>query len=294
MRVLLAGGTGLIGTAVRNECAQRGWETKVLTRGQVTPELGWTWSPETGHLDPAAIEWADAVVNLAGTPISRIPWTRSRRNAILGSRIDATKTIVAAINASASPPDVLINGSAVGYYGDRPTERLSEASAPGMGFLSQVTQSWEAAAGVAQGSVRVVYARTGLVLSTAGGVLPLIVGSTRWFAGTRFGSGRELWPWISLQDEARAIIHLIANDAISGPVNLAAPADNTSGDIVKAVAERVHRPITLIAPRFAVVLLLGQAGRELLFSDQRVAPQVLVESGFVFEDATLASALSGI
>ena len=292
MRVLLAGGTGLIGTALREKLSARGWESRILTRGPVSSDVGWRWAPSTASIDTQSIEWADAVVNLAGASISRMPWTRARRDDILRSRITSTATLVAAIDSAVSAPHVLVNGSAVGFYGNRPGERLTEASARGDGFLSDVVEVWERTA--VSSRARVVHARTGVVFSPRGGVLPLLLGTTRWFAGTRFGSGTQVWPWISLDDEARALMWVIENQSIEGAVNLVAPASDSASVIARRVANHLRRPVPFVAPRFAVDTFLGAAGRELLLADQEVSPDVLQSSGFTFVKPTLDSVLQSV
>lgn len=294
MHVLIAGGSGLIGTALRQECQALGWSSKVLTRRPIGPEHGWSWDPARGSVDAAAISWADAVVNLAGAPISQIPWTSSRREAIRNSRLAATASIVDAITANPSPPAVLVNGSAVGIYGDRPGEILTESSPRGGGFLADVVDAWESEASKASAVTRVVMARTGLVLSSQGGVLPLLITTTRWFAGTRFGSGNQIWPWISLRDEARAITRLITDDALHGPINLVAPAADSAATLARAVARSLHRPLPWIAPSRAISLVGGDAGRQLLLADQHVAPEALLSNGFVFTDQDVDACLAAL
>lgn len=294
MHVLVAGGSGLIGTAVMAECHQRGWEARVLSRATMVAESGWSWEPHGPGVPPEALLWADAVVNLAGSSISQIPWTAKRKRSIMDSRVASTDMLVDAFHASARPPRVLVSGSAVGFYGDRPGEELTEASAAGTGFLRDVTVAWEGSAAAAGDVTRVALARTGLVLSARGGVLPLIVGSTRWFVGTRFGTGAQVWPWISVRDEARALVHIIETEACIGAVNLVAPVTNTSDDITKAVAHRLHRPRLFPAPAWMISAALGSAGRELLLADQNVLPAVLVSSGFEFVDQSLEALLASV
>jgi len=294
-RYLIAGGTGLIGAALAKRLRERGAFVDVLTRGDTNvvlgdrPEISIHWEPGV-ILELSVDDYYDAVINLAGESISRIPWTRKRKERILYSRLDATKTLVAWIKQSRTPPTAFINASAVGFYGARGDEDLTEESQPGTGFLAEVVRVWEATATELPEETRVAYLRTGVVLSQHGGALAPLRALTKAFLGGPIGSGRQWWPWISLEDEVRAIIHVIDND-ISGPVNLVGPTPATSGDAGRALAQKLKRPFWLAAPGFAIRALLGSAGRELLLSSQKISPTVLVNSGFEFTHTTVDEAL---
>ena len=291
LTVLIAGGTGMIGTALTAELKSSGHKVLLLSRSSGSNRI--LWNPESAPLDLDAIaaEYGavDAIVNLAGSSISKMPWTAKTKHGILYSRLAATTTIVDAIETATKKPQVLINGSAVGFYGNRDNEVLTEKSPRGDGFLSDVVVSWEAAAQPAEKHTRVAYARTGLVLGKKGALGPLRL-LTSFFVSGPLAGGKDWWPWISLRDEARALAFLIENE-ISGPVNLVAPNPATSGTLMKALAKLMSRPYWFPAPGFAISLVLGQAGRELLLSSQKISPEVLLSSGFTFLDSDVSEGL---
>jgi uncharacterized protein (TIGR01777 family) len=291
LTVLIAGGTGMIGTALTAELESSGHKVLLLSRSPGANRI--VWNPENAPLDLDSIAaqhgTLDAIVNLAGASISKMPWTAKTKYEILYSRLAATTTIVEAITAATKKPRVLVNGSAVGFYGDRGNEVLTEASDRGDGFLADVVTSWEAAAKPAEKLVRVAYARTGLVLGKKGALGPLLL-LTSFFVSGPLAGGKDWWPWISLRDEARALAVLIEKD-ISGPVNLVAPTPATSGTLMKALSKMMKRPYWFPAPGFAISLVLGQAGRELLLSSQKISPEVLLTSGFTFLDSDVSEGL---
>lgn len=288
MRVLVAGASGFIGRELVRQLEADGHEVLKLGRG--TPRSGdeYLWLPDTQTVDPRALEGTDAVVNLAGASTGRIPWTRSYQREILYSRINGTDTLTQAMGRAANPPTVFLSGSAVGYYGDRPGEVLTETSSKGGGFLADVVDAWEQAARLAPDGTRVVTFRTGLVVGDGGAFTPLIP-LTRLGLGARFGSGRQHWPWISLHDEAAGIRHLLTSQ-LEGVVNLVGPAPATSREVTDTLADALHRWHPWAIPEFAVKLL-GEAGTALLLQDQDVRPDRLLADGFVHRDATLGAAI---
>ncbi|MDH6536426.1 TIGR01777 family oxidoreductase [Aurantimicrobium minutum] len=294
LTVLIAGGTGMIGTALTTELEQAGHKALLLSRTPGTQRI--VWNPESTPLDLDSIAAehgpVDVIVNLAGSTISKMPWTAKTKHEILYSRLSSTSTIVEAIERAKKKPRALINGSAVGFYGDRGNEVLTESSARGDGFLADVVVSWEAAANPAEQHTRVAYARTGLVLGKKGALGPLRL-LTSFFVSGPLAGGKDWWPWISLRDEARALAFLIERD-ISGPVNLVAPTPATSGTLMKALAKLLGRPYWFPAPGFAISLVLGQAGRELLLSSQKITPEVLLSSGFTFLDSDVSEGLQSV
>ena len=291
LTVLIAGGTGMIGTALTAELESSGHKVLLLSRSPGLNHI--EWAPASSPLDLDVITAQhgviDAIVNLAGSSISKMPWTAQTKHGILYSRLAATTTIVDAIETATKKPKVLINGSAVGFYGNRVNEVLTEKSPRGDGFLSDVVVSWETAAQPAEKHTRVAYARTGLVLGKKGALGPLRLLTSFLVSGPLAG-GKDWWPWISLRDEARAFAFLIENN-ISGPVNLVAPNPATSGTLMKALAKLMRRPYWFPAPAFAISLVLGQAGRELLLSSQKISPEVLLSSGFTFLDSDVSEGL---
>ncbi|WP_167050740.1 TIGR01777 family oxidoreductase [Salinibacterium sp. ZJ77] len=295
MRVVVGGASGMIGSGLVARLRDRGDHVVRLVRGEPASADEVRWDPSTGALDPAVLAGADAVVNLSGASISKLPWTPRHRAAILSSRVSATTAIVSALHARAAagdPVPVLVSGSAVGFYGDRPDEELSEESAPGGGFLADVVRAWEAAARTAPEETRVAFARTGIVIGPEGATAPIRLLAKFGLAGP-LGSGRQHWPWISLHDEVAALVHLIDNP-VSGPVNLVAPTAGTAADVVREIARRQRRPYGFPAPAFAISAALGDAGRDLLLADQHVRPLRLEESGFTFAHGTLEQAVAAL
>ena len=293
MRIVVGGASGMIGGAVVEQLRERGDTVVRLVRRASESAGEVSWDPASGYLDPDALAGADAVVNLSGDSLSRLPWTKRRRADILASRVTATTAIVGALHERArrgDPVGVLVSGSAVGVYGTRPGEILTETSAPGGGFLAEVVRAWEAAAGGAPDVTRVVLARTGLVVGPVGATAPLRLLARLGVAGP-VGTGRQHWPWIALADEAAAIVHLVDSE-LAGPVNLVGPEPATAAELIRAIARQQGRPYWLPAPSAAVAGALGAAGRELLLADQLIAPEALVADGFAFAFRTVEEAVA--
>lgn len=289
MRVLVAGASGFIGSELVRQLDADGHAVATLVRRAPRHENEFLWLPDTLTIDPRALEEVDAVVNLAGATTGRIPWTRSYKREILYSRVFGTQTIAEAIGRAKNPPSVFLAGSAVGYYGDRPGEVLTEASTRGDGFLSDVVEAWEQAARLTPESTRVVTFRTGVVVGDGGAFTPLIP-LTRWGLGARFGSGRQHWPWVALHDEVAAIRHLLTS-RLDGVVNIAGPVPATSKQITDALAEALGRWHPWVVPERAIALL-GEAGRDLLLLDQQVTPERLLADGFTFRHSTVQTAIA--
>ena len=284
----------MIGTPLVVALRERGHSVHTLVRRAPTSPSEHYWNPATGEMEAGIVESTDVVVNLSGASIARIPWTASYKEKILSSRVEATTTLANAIASASRPPAALVQASAVGFYGDRDEEALNEDSSMGHGFLAEVCQAWEASAsGVESNNTRVVFARTGLVLGREGAMAPLRLQTLLGVAGP-IGGGSQWWPWISLRDEVSALVFLIENPLVSGPVNLVAPAPARSVEVTKELAQQMGRPHWLGLPTFAISLLMGEAGRELLLASQQLSPSVLERTGFHFADETLDSAISQI
>jgi uncharacterized protein (TIGR01777 family) len=281
----------MIGTALTSILEEQGHKVLLLSRSTGPGHIQWNPGAISVDLDAISAEHGtiDAIVNLAGSTISKMPWTAKTKHEILYSRLSTTATLVDAIVTAKKKPAVLVQGSAVGFYGNRGNEVLTEKSDRGSGFLSDVVVSWEAAAQPAEKHTRVAFARTGLVLGKKGALGPLRLLTSLCVSGPLAG-GKDWWPWISLRDEARALAFLIENN-VSGPVNLVAPTPATSGTVMKALAKQLKRPYWFPAPGFAISLVLGQAGRELLLSSQKISPEVLLSSGFTFLDNDVTEGL---
>ncbi|WP_344449197.1 TIGR01777 family oxidoreductase, partial [Actinocorallia aurantiaca] len=252
------------------------------------------WDPAAGELDRAALEGADAVVHLAGAGIGDRLWTESRKREIYQSRIGGTRLLAEGLAGLESPPQVLVSGSAIGFYGDTGSAETTESAPKGTGFLADLTADWEAAAGpAAAAGIRVVHPRTGIVLSRDGGILGRMLPLFRLGLGGRLGDGRQWTSWISLRDEVRALRHLIASP-LAGPVNLTAPRPVTNAEFTRELARALHRPAFLAAPAPLLKLALREFATEGPLISQRVLPARLLDSGFAFTDQALPSALAAV
>jgi len=291
MRVLISGASGLIATELKVQLKRLGHEPLSLVRREARNASEVAWDPATGYLQEGIVETVDAVVNLAGATTGKIPWTKKYKDEIVASRLNSTKTLVDAINGASKKPKVLVSGSASGFYGDCGDAELDEASPKGTGFLSDLAAQWETEAQKAEKSTRVVLLRTTMVMSRKLGALGKLLPLIKAGIGGPLGNGRQWWAWISVVDEARAIIHLIENENCSGAYNITAPEPATCAQIVKSLAKGLRRPALLTVPSFAMKLLIGEAATELLLCSQKMTATRLVESGFVFEHPDLDSAV---
>jgi uncharacterized protein len=291
-RILIAGASGMIGTPLRTHLLDAGHTVHTLVRRQPNDPTEHHWNPERGEIHSGILELTDVVINLAGASIGKIPWTRAHKKLILSSRLSATSTLANAIASAATPPTLLIQGSAVGFYGDRGDGELTEFSTKGGGFLADVVEQWEAAAEVASSSTtRVCFARTGLVIGPGGALAPLKL-QTLLGLGGKIGPGSQWWPWISLHDEVRALAHLVIHETDQRVFNLVGPSPATSSDITEELARALRRPHALGLPTFAIKALMGEAGTELLLSSQKVINERLEIIGFHWEDQTVADAIA--
>jgi uncharacterized protein (TIGR01777 family) len=302
MRIVVAGSGGLIGSALVPRLAAAGHAVERLVRPGGR-ERGIAWDPAAGSIDAAALEGADAVINLAGRSIGERRWDEAERRLIRDSRAGATALLAGALAGLRRPPAVLLNASAVGFYGNRPGERLDEGSAAGAGFFPELCTAWEAATRPAsEAGIRVALLRSGVVLSGRGGALgrllaplgPAWLSPYRWGLGGWLGDGSQVWSWIALEDEVRAIVHLLGS-GLAGPVNLTAPAPIDNKGFVKAVGKALRRPVWLPIPRFVPRLLLGRdLADTLLFDSQAVYPRRLESDGFGFAHPQVEEALGTV
>lgn len=289
MRVVLAGASGLIGTAVRQSLRADGHETKVLVRRPATAADEDSWDPGKGLVDPDFLADADAVLCLSGAGVGNRRWSDSYKRVIRASRVHSVGTLARSL-AEYGGPRVLLCASAVGYYGDTGDALVDEDSPPGNTFLARVCLDWEAAAQPARDvGVRVVHLRTGLVLARNGGLLGRLVPLVKAGLGGRLGSGRQFMPWISLTDEVAAIRFLLEHD-VAGPANLTGPVPVRNGDFTAALGRVLHRPTVLAVPGIAARIALGEFAGEVL-GGQRAVPSRLQDAGFRFTHRNVDSAL---
>jgi len=293
VRIAITGATGLIGGALADDLVGGGHEVVRVTRSRGRAGPGdVVWDPDGGTIDAAGLEGLDGVVHLAGEPIGASRWTDATKRRIRDSRTQGTDLLARTLAGLDTPPAVLVSGSAVGVYGDRGDEVLTEASAPGDDFLARVCRDWEAAADPARSAgIRVVHPRTGVVIAQDGPLIDKIELPFKLGIGGKVGNGRQYVPWISLVDEVRALRFLLEGD-LDGAVNLTAPEPVTNAELTKALGDVMRRPTVLPIPTFAVTALYGEMGRTLATSSQRAVPARLVEAGFTFEHADLRAALT--
>jgi uncharacterized protein (TIGR01777 family) len=300
MRVLISGGSGLIGRRLAANLAQDGNEVIILSRrperviglpGGVS--VKW-WDGHTPEGWGSTVNSVDAIVNLAGENISLGRWTDERKRAILESRLNAGRAIVKAVELAAHKPRVVIQASGVGYYGPCGDEEITEETPPGHDFLARVAVDWEASTAPLEAlGVRRVVIRTGVVLDTKGGALPRLLLPFRFFVGGRLGSGRQWFPWIHIADEVSAIRFLMENEAASGAFNLSAPVPLTNTEFSRRLGQRLGRPALTRTPAFALRLLFGEMATALL-DGQRAIPRRLLQLGFAYRFPDADSALTDL
>lgn len=295
MNIVIAGASGLIGTAIGRSFSADGHTVRRLVRRTARGPDEIPWDPAARRLDPAALAGMDVVVNLAGENIGSGRWTAGRREAIRRSRIDATHTLVMAMVAARPRPAVLLSASAIGYYGDRGDEALNERSTPGVGFLPEVCLAWEThAEGAARAGIRTVLLRFGMVLAGDGGALAKMRPLFRAGLGGRLGSGQQWMSWVGIDDVARAIRHCAESAGCAGPVNIVAPNAVRNVDFTAALSRVLRRPAVLPAPAWALRMAFGSMADEALLASTRVIPERLQQSGYVFRHPTLEEALRSV
>jgi uncharacterized protein (TIGR01777 family) len=291
LTIAISGASGLIGRALSARLVASGHSVHRFVRSTPTGPDEHHFDPEAGVVEQGIIDHSDVVVNLSGASIGKIPWSTSHRKLILSSRLSSTRTLADAIARSDSPPGVFLSASAVGYYGPRGDEEITEDSPAGDDYLAEVCVLWEdEAKRAATSATRVIAPRTGLVIAEKGAMAPLRL-QTRLGVGGKIGPGSQWWPWVSLRDEVRALEFLATTPGVSGAFNLVGPTPARSIELTKTLATLMRRPHLIGLPSVAISALMGEAGRHLLLSSQRVMPVRLREAGFTFDDHTLAEAL---
>lgn len=295
MKILIAGASGLIGRALVPALRAGGHEVKCLVRRHPKNPDEIEWDPIRGTLAPGALERVEAIVNLSGENIAGGRWTKGRRERIVRSRIDATRTLVTALDKLPHKPRVFLSASAVGFYGDRGDEMLSEKSESGHGFLPETCLIWEThAEGAKRKGVRTVLMRFGVVLAREGGALAKILPAFRVGLGGQLGSGLQWMSWVAREDAVRAIGYALANDACSGPINIVAPGVVTNAEFTQTLGRVLSRPTCLPLAAWAIQLAFGEMGRATLLSSGRVESRWLTKNGFAFGHPHLEPALKAI
>ncbi|WP_430333077.1 TIGR01777 family oxidoreductase [Rhodococcus sp. ACT016] len=289
MRVVVAGSSGLIGSALVEALRRDGHDVARLVRRRPSGSNEFEWNPQAGVVDDAALRGADAVVNLCGAGIGDRRWSGAYKQALRDSRLTPTDVLAHAVVDAGVP--VLVNGSAIGYYGNTGDRIVDERTPSGGGFLAQLCRDWEAATAPARDAgVRVVSVRTATVLAPSGGMLGRLRPLYSLGLGGRLGSGRQYFSWVSLADEVAAIKFALTHD-VRGPVNLCAPEPITNAQFNGAMGRAAHRPAPWVVPGFALSALLGEFAREAVLTGQRAVPTALQQAGFAFRHATIDAAL---
>jgi uncharacterized protein len=302
MKIVIAGGRGLLGQALAARLVSEGHRVLTLTRSRRPDARPWQetlsehwWSPDGTVGEWAAVlNDADAVVNLAGESIAEGRWTTARKKAILESRLFATRSLVAGIDAARRPPAVLVSSSAQGYYGDRGDVELPEAAGPGQGFLPDVCVAWEGEARKAERRTRVVLLRTGIVLAAQAGALPKMALPFRLFAGGPMGSGRQFMSWIHLDDWVGIATQGILDARVAGARNLGAPRPVRNREFAATLGRVLGKPSVVPAPAFALRLAVGEMATPLLLASTRMVPAAVLADGYRFRFEEAADALRNL
>ena len=292
MRIAITGSRGLIGSMLVPHLRAEGHEVVPIVRGGAEPD-SITWDPEEGIIDADALHGVDVVVHLAGAGVGDHRWSASYKRTILSSRVNGTTTLAEALSRLPQPPAVMVSASAVGFYGSRGDEILTEDSGPGAGFLAEVCRQWESATTpAASAGIRVVILRTAVVLSAAGGALKKQLPPFRLGLGARLGGGTQHFSWITRRDVVAAVSFLTQHDALSGPFNLTSPQPVSNTEFTRELGRALRRPAKLFVPETALRIVVGdEMTAEFLLASQRAMPDRLLAAGFRFADAALPEAL---
>ena len=290
MKVAITGSTGLVGAALARSLEARGDEVVRIARGGAVAD-GVDWAPDDGWVREGAFAGCDAVVHLSGASIGEGRWTAARKAELRSSRIDSTRVLVEHLAALDPKPRRLVAASAVGFYGERGGESLTEESPRGDGFLADLTVDWEAAAEKAnEAGIPTAMARFGVIFGEEAAAFKRLTLPFRFGIGGRLGSGRQWMPWVTLDDAVAATVHLLDTD-VTGPVNVVAPVTITNADLTRTLGRVLSRPAFMMAPQFAMRIALGESAGALLFASQRVIPERLAAGGFEFSQPEVEGAL---
>ena len=295
--IVVSGASGLVGSALSQAIGDRHWSLRRLVRGGSANDLddGISWNPESGLLNFTAFSGVDAVVHLAGENIASGRWTAAKKLRIRDSRVIGTYQLCKSLAAMPAPPPVLVCASAIGYYGERGDQPLTEAELPGRGFLPEVCVQWERATQPAvDAGIRVVNLRIGVVLSPDGGAIQQMLMPFQFGLGGKIGSGRQHWSWISLPDLVRSILFAVEEESLTGPVNAVAPGAVTNAEFTRVMGRVLRRPTLFPLPGFVARLVLGEMADALLLSSIRVVPAQLQLNDFEFEHPDLETALRAV
>lgn len=293
MKIAVTGSHGLIGEALCKHLTGQGHTVARIIRASNSTNGDIRWNLANASIESDKLNDVDAVIHLAGENIASHRWTSEQKQKIKESRIRGTKLLAETICGLEKKPEVVVSGSAIGFYGDRGSETLTESSNVGSGFLADVCREWEEAiAPVAASGVRVVNARTGVVLSTKAGALNKMLPIFQLGGGGNIGDGRQYMSWISLDDEVKALEFALTHSSVSGPVNLVAPNPVTNAEFTAVLGSVLHRPAFIPLPAFAAKIVLGEMADELLLSSQKCQPTKLLSAGYQFEYPELKKALS--
>lgn len=296
MRIAITGASGFLGSALVPYLLGRDHEITPLVRSRERATEGAVfWDPLEGGVEAGALDGHDAFIHLAGDNIASGRWTERKRRRIRDSRVIGTRSLATIAKSLEAPPRVFVSASAIGFYGDRGDEILTEDSAPGDGFLAEVCRDWEDATRPARDAdIRVVSLRFGILLDKSGGTLAKLLPPFKLGAGGRIGTGEQYMSWLTIDDTLRAVHHALMNEEVSGPVNVVSPHPVTNLEFTKTLGQVLGRPTVLPVPAFAARVALGKMADELLLASQRVKPQRLLDSGFEFEHPELGEALQHV
>ena len=294
MKALLTGASGLIGKALRPTLEAKGWDLLLASRGELKDERQIRWNPDTGFADAdlARLEGLDAVVHLAGENVSGLRWTEEKKKAIRDSRVLGTRSIIETFDKLTAKPKTFVSGSAIGFYGDRGGDAMTESSPAGKTFLAEVCKEWEAESRRAEDlGIRSVLLRTGIVLSKDGGALATMMTPFKLGIGGVVGSGKQWMSWITLDDVVGIINCALDNESVRGAVNVVAPSPVTNEEFTKTLGSVLYRPTFLPLPKFAVHMVFGEMGDALLLDSTKVVPRRLLDAGYEFRHTELRGAL---
>lgn len=291
MKILIAGASGLVGTALVSKLKAAGAQITPLVRSAAKPgEI--EWHPDRGSINAPALEGFDAVVNLAGDGIANGRWTEEKKRRILDSRVNGTRLLSETMANLSRKPTTFINASAIGFYGSRGNELVDEETGPGEGFLANVCRQWESATAPAeQAGIRIVKLRLGVILTPDGGIMGSMLRPFKLGLGGKVGSGDQVISWVAMDDVVAAIEFILQNDTLRGPINVVAPHPVTNEEFTKILGSALSRPTFMAMPAFAARLVFGEMADEMMLSGTRVAPKVLNAAAFQFQFPELGPAV---